>query len=100
MASCSLQPVMMRYMRPNHSYGRTLTIGIHWCVPVQSYSSYHSITYARPRTSFRSIWTRLQRFACNDFASKSLLWLIMFDIESSLRELYITAGGNNEKFEG
>jgi len=42
----------------------------------------------------------LQRFACNDFASKSLLWLIMFDIESSLRELYITAGGNNEKFEG
>jgi hypothetical protein len=30
-ASCSLQPVMMRYMRPNHSYGRTLTIGIHWC---------------------------------------------------------------------
>jgi hypothetical protein len=59
-----------------------------------------SITYARPRTSFRSIWTRLQRFACNDFASKSLLWLIMFDIESSLRELCITAGGNNEKFEG
>ena len=31
MASCSLQPVMMRYMRPNHSYGRTLTIGVHWC---------------------------------------------------------------------
>jgi hypothetical protein len=36
----------------------------------------------------------------NDFASKSLLWLVMFDIESSLREQNITAGGNSEKFEG
>lgn len=99
MASCSLQPVMMRYMRPNHSYGGTLTIGIHWCSCAKLFEL--SSIDGEVRSPMRGREQTSAAFGhCNDFASKSLLWLIMFDIESSLRELYITAGGNNEKLEG